>query len=106
MSKTFKIFNWILEIDVGNTYWGDEPEPLKAAWNFNIRLDYNNKHKLKKNHDFTKILIPEIHGGKWVAFNELNTAIVDYDTNLQTLSKRIKEKGIEVTYMKYALTHA
>jgi hypothetical protein len=96
----FKLFKWDVSISMGNSYWGNEPKPLKASWRFEIEVDYNNDSKREYNYDLSLVLTEDMRGC-WVCFGPLNKSVLDYDIDLQVLSKRLKEKGLEGTYWRY-----
>lgn len=85
---------------MGNSYWGNEPTPLKASWHFEIEIDYHNESKQQYNYDLTKVLTEDMMGC-WVCFGPLNHSVLDYDKDLQVLSARLKEKGLSGTYWRY-----
>ncbi len=102
MTKRFKIGRYELTISMGTSYWGGgEPIPVRAGWGFEIDLDFNNRHKLQVNHDFTKILTDEMRGHWCAIAKPLNDSVVDHDIDLMALSNRIKESGAEVMYMRH-----
>lgn len=98
MNLNFKVFKYKVKINVGFSYWANEPTPLKASWEFSIDIDLNNDKKIQYNYDLTKVLTPEMMGC-WVAFGPLHKSVVDYDLELSELSKRIGDK--KVTYWRY-----
>lgn len=85
---------------MGNSYWGNEPKPLKASWRFEIELDYHNEAKRQYNYDLSKVLTEDMRG-HWVCFAPLNKSVLDHDLDLMTLSVRLKEKGLTGTFWRY-----
>ncbi len=96
----FKLFKWDVAIDCGFSYWGNEPTPLKASWEFRIDIDLGNESKQQYNYDLSLVLTEEMRG-KWVCFGPLNKSVLDFDQDLMTLSKRLEEKGLKGTYWRY-----